>query len=48
LPSPDYSGEEFKIECTGEVTRVEERAGCVAFGVRCVFDDEHLTHQFFG
>lgn len=46
LPSPDYSGEELKIECTGEVTRVEERAGHVAFGVHCVFDDDHLTRQF--
>jgi hypothetical protein len=46
LPSPDYSGEELKIECTGEVTRVDERAGHVAFGVRCLFDDEHLTREF--
>jgi hypothetical protein len=48
LPSPDYSGEELKIECTGQVTRVEERNGFTAFGVRCVFDDDHLTRQFFG
>jgi len=46
LPSPDYSGEELKIECVGEVTRVEERTGCIAFGVHCVFDDEHLTREF--
>jgi hypothetical protein len=46
FPSPDYSGEELKIECTGEVTRIEERAGHVAFGVRCLFDDDHLTRQF--
>ena len=46
LPSPDFSGEELKIEGTGEVTRVEDRTGFVAFGVRCVFDDDHLTRQF--
>jgi hypothetical protein len=48
LPSPDYSGEELKIECIGEVTRVDERPGYVFFGVRCVFDDDHLTRQFLG
>ncbi len=46
LPSPDYSGEEVKIECVGEVTRVEERSASVAFGVHCIFDDEHLTREF--
>jgi len=48
LPSPDGSGEELKIECDGEVTRVEHLAGCIAFGVRCVFDDDHLSRQFLG
>lgn len=46
LPSPDGSGEELKIECVGEVTRVEGRPGCIAFGVHCLFDDEHLTREF--
>jgi hypothetical protein len=45
LPSPDYSGEELKIECTGEVMRVEHREGHNAFGVHCIFDDDHLTRQ---
>ena len=41
LPSPAESGAELRIECIGSVVRVAEQAGC--FGVRGVFDDEHLT-----
>jgi hypothetical protein len=48
LPAPDYSGEELKIECAGEVTRVEERPGSIAFGVRCVFEDDNLSRQYWG
>jgi hypothetical protein len=45
LPSPDGSGEEIRIECTGTVTRVVEQPGCNAFGVHGVFDDDHLTRR---
>ena len=45
LPSPDRSGEELRIECTGEVTRVMEQTGYNAFGVHGIFDDDHLTRQ---
>ena len=43
LPSPDQTGEEFRIECVGKVTRVVDRAGC--FGVHGTFDDDHLTRH---
>jgi hypothetical protein len=43
IPSPDRSGDELRIECTGKVTRVVEQAGC--FGVHGIFDDDHLTRQ---
>jgi hypothetical protein len=43
IPSPDQSGEELRIECTGTVTRTTEQAGC--FGVYGMFDDEHITRQ---
>lgn len=45
LPSPDQSGEELRIECLGTVTRVVEQAGSGAFGVRGIFDDDHLTRH---
>jgi hypothetical protein len=45
IPSPDQSGEELRIECAGIVTRVVEQAGCNAFGVQGMFDDDHLTRQ---
>ena len=44
LPSPDRKGEEFQIECVGQVTRVVEQAGFGEFEVRGVFDD-HLTRH---
>jgi hypothetical protein len=43
VPSPDRSGEELRIECTGKVTRTAEQTGC--FGVRGNFDDDHITRQ---
>ena len=43
LPSPDQSGEELRIECTGKVVRTPHYAGC--FGVHGVFDDDHLTRH---
>jgi hypothetical protein len=45
LPAPDHSGEEFRIECVGKVTRVFEHAHSGAFGVHGVFDDDHLTRH---
>jgi PilZ domain len=45
LPSPDHSGEELRIECTGKVTRIMEQPGYNAFGVHGVFDDDHITRQ---
>jgi hypothetical protein len=45
LPSPDQSGEEIRIECSGKVTRVADHAGCGAFGVHGIFDDDHLTRH---
>jgi hypothetical protein len=43
LPSPDMSGEELRIECTGIVTRVLDQPGTKGFGVQGIFDDDHLT-----
>jgi hypothetical protein len=43
IPAPDQSDSEVRVECVGKVTRVEEQAGC--FGVRGMFDDDHLTQQ---
>jgi hypothetical protein len=43
LPSLDESGGELRIECTGKVTRVAGEGGCSGFGVRGIFDDDHLT-----
>ena len=43
LPSPDHSGEEFRIECIGQVTRVQEQHGASYFGVHGTFDDDHLS-----
>ena len=45
IPSPDGSGEELLIECTGTVTRVTDQIGYGAFGVQGKFDDNHLTRQ---
>jgi PilZ domain-containing protein len=45
LPSPDQSGEDLRIECTGKVTRVVDQPGTKAFGVQGIFDDDHLTRQ---
>ena len=47
LPSPDQSGDELRIECTGKVTRVTDQMNCHAFGVQGLFDDDHLTRQVF-
>jgi hypothetical protein len=47
IPSPGRNGEELRIECIGKVTRVLEKHGRHAFGVRGTFDDEHLTYQKF-
>lgn len=45
LPSPDQSDCELRIECVGKVTEVVSEAGCRYFGVRGVFDDDHLTRR---
>jgi hypothetical protein len=45
LPSPDRSGEDLRIECTGTVTRVVDQPGTKAFGVHGIFDDDHLTRH---
>jgi hypothetical protein len=45
IPSPDQSGEEIRVECVGKVTRVAEQPGCGYFGVRGVFNDDHLTRH---
>ena len=47
ISAPDTSGAELRVECIGQVTRVEEQSGC--FGVRGVFEDDHLTrHALIG
>lgn len=45
LPSPDNSRGELHIECVGKVIRVIDEFGCKGFGVRGMFDDDHLTRQ---
>jgi hypothetical protein len=43
IPTPDGSSEDLRIECNARVTRVAQRGGC--FGVRGVFDDDHLVRH---
>jgi hypothetical protein len=43
IPSPDRSGAELRIQCTGMVRRVAEEAGF--FAVQGTFDDDHLTRH---
>jgi hypothetical protein len=45
LPSPDNSRSELRIECVGKVIRVVDEYGCTGFGVKGMFDDDHLTRQ---
>jgi hypothetical protein len=45
IPSPDASGEQLRIQCSGKVTRVNGRNGNSSFGVRGFFDDDHITRQ---
>jgi len=45
LPSPDQSGEDLRIECTGKVTRIVDEPGTKAFGVQGIFADDHLTRH---
>jgi hypothetical protein len=48
LPSPDQRDEDLRIECTGIVTRVVDKSGTHAFGVKGMFDDDHLTRHVLG
>ena len=43
FPSPNDPSVELRIECTGNVMRVENGFGCSGFGVHGRFDDDHLT-----
>ena len=45
LPMPDQSGGEMRIECEGKITRVVSDPECSGFGVRGIFDDDHLSRQ---
>jgi len=45
IPSPDQNGEDLRIKCIGQVTRVFHPPGHTAFGVHGTFDDDHLTRQ---
>ena len=45
IPSPDQSGEQFRIECSGKVTRANCSGTSNYFGVRGVFDDGQITRQ---
>jgi hypothetical protein len=45
IPSPDQSAEEIRIECVGKVTRVADHLGSIFFGVRGMFNDDHLTRH---
>lgn len=45
IPSPDQNIEEIRIECVGKVTRVADHLGSTYFGVRGIFDDDHLTRH---
>jgi hypothetical protein len=47
IPSPDSSGEQLRIQCSGKITRAETRNGSSSFGVRGFFDDDHITRQIF-
>ena len=45
IPSPDQTAEEIRIECIGKVTRVADHSGSSFFGVRGMFNDDHLTRH---
>ena len=45
IPSPDQTAEEIRIECMGKVTRVADHLGSSFFGVRGMFNDDHLTRH---
>lgn len=46
VPAPNGDGKEIRIECSGNVTRVEDYQGSMAFGVRGYFSDDQLTRRF--
>jgi hypothetical protein len=48
LPSPDGIGEELRVEFLGKVTRVVYQPFGGAFGVRGVFDDDHMSRHVLG
>lgn len=45
IPSPDQTVDEIRIECMGKVTRVADHLGSRFFGVRGMFNDDHLTRH---
>ena len=45
IPSPDPSGEQLRIQCTGKVTRAVSQNGSSGFGVHGFFDDNNITRQ---
>jgi hypothetical protein len=45
-PAPDLSRDHLRIRCSGCVTRTDKQSGGYSFGVRGLFDDEHITRQF--
>ena len=46
IPSPEDGGEELRITCTGTVIRVTDQFARKAFGVRGIFDEEHLFSAY--
>jgi hypothetical protein len=45
VPSVDVGGVGMRVECVGQVTRVNDRGGIMRFGVAGDFDDAHLTPE---
>jgi hypothetical protein len=45
VPSPADRNEQLRIQCVGKVTRAVNDANGCSFGVRGIFDDDHIVRQ---
>jgi hypothetical protein len=45
VPSPADRNEQLRIQCVGKVTRAVEDGERCSFGVRGLFDDDHIVRQ---
>jgi hypothetical protein len=45
VPSPGNRGEQLRIHCVGKVSRAVSEGDRCSFGVRGLFDDDHIIRQ---